>query len=63
MIDPWKFNPLSILGTEAGKQTSFEYTKSILSKYDKIIEEFKKINKEVEEGKRTIVTDSKNLFL
>ena len=63
MIDPWKFNPLTILGNEAGKLPEMSYIKEVLSKEPLIKGAVLDFRKKLELGEETIIQDSKELFL
>lgn len=52
MIDFNKFSILSVMGKEAGKQTENEYPKTVLTKYDKFLEDIKKFKAEMEINKK-----------
>ena len=63
MIDPWKFNPLTILGNEAGKLSEMQYIKLVLSKEPQIRDSVIDFRERVKAGQETIIEDSKDLFL
>ena len=63
MIDPWKFNPLSELGKEAGKLLEVPYLRKALEIVPTIITEVKNTREEVKNGNKKLVENSNELFL
>lgn len=63
MIDPWKFNPLSDLGKEAGKLPEIPYLRKALEMVPTIIEKVEKTIEEVENGNKILTINSNELFL
>lgn len=47
MIDFDKFSIFSVMGKEAGKQTEQEYSRTVLNKYDKFLEDLKRAKAEI----------------
>lgn len=62
MIDFDKFSIFSVMGKEAGKQTEQEYTRTVLSKYDKFLDDIKKAKTEIENNKNK-ATEEKERYL
>ena len=62
MIDFDKFSIFSVMGKEAGKQTEQEYTRKVLSKYDKFLDDIKKAKTEIENNKNK-ATEEKEMYL
>lgn len=63
MIDPWKFNPLTKLGSQAGKLSEGPYLRNALEIVPTIITEIKKTREEVENGNKKLIANSNDLFL
>ena len=63
MIDPWKFNPLTELGKEAGKLSEVPYLRKTLEIAPTIITKVKDIREEVKNGNKKLVDNSNELFL
>lgn len=63
MIDPWKFNPLSELGKEAGKLSEIPYLRKALEIVPTIITKVKNTREEVENGNKNLIKNSNELFL
>lgn len=62
MIDFNKFSIFSVMGKEAGKQTEQEYSRTILNKYDKFLDDIKKAKEEMEKNKNED-TGTKEMYL
>ena len=63
MIDPWKFNPLSDLGKEAGKISEVPYLRKALGIISPIITKVKDTRNQVKNGNKTLIDNSNELFL
>lgn len=63
MIDPWKFNPLSDLGKEAGKISEVSYLRKALAIIPSIITKVKDTRNQVKSGNKTLIDNSNELFL
>lgn len=62
MIDFDKFSIFSVMGKEAGKQTEQEYSRTVLNKYDKFLQDIKKAKAELENNKNK-GTEEKEMYL
>lgn len=62
MIDFDKFSIFSVMGKEAGKQTEQEYSRTVLTKYDKFLEDIKRAKEEIEANKNKEIQD-KEMYL
>ena len=62
MIDFDKFSIFSVMGKEAGKQTEQEYSRTVLNKYDKFLQDIKKAKTELENNKNK-GTEEKEMYL
>lgn len=63
MIDPWKFNPLSELGKEAGNLSEVPYLRKALEIVPSIITKVKDTREEVKNGNKNLIENSNDLFL
>lgn len=63
MIDFDKFSIFSVMGKEAGKQTEQEYSRTVLNKYDKFLEDIKKTKAEMEANKNKGIQQDREMYL
>ena len=63
MIDPWKFNPLTVLGNKARTLTEIAYLRECINSYPEICNSVKNIKKQVECGDKKLIENSNELFL